>query len=126
MKRYSRQILAGSAICAATLILVVKFGPSIPAEPLRSLVMVSPIIGYCLLLWAIARQVARSDEFLRKVQIENFALAAAITAGVSVTYGMLETIGYPKLSMFLVFGVLGLTWKAVSIYRGYHGYCVGE
>jgi len=126
MKRYSRNVLVGSLIWAAVLLLVVKFGPSIPAEPWRSLVMVCPIIGYFLLLWGIARQVVRSDEFLRKVHIENFALAAAITTGVSVTYGILETIGYPKLSMFLVCGVLGLTWKAVSVYRGYHGYCAGE
>jgi hypothetical protein len=124
MKRFSRNLVVGSAIYAVNLILVVKYGPSIPGEPWRSIVMILPMIGFCLLLWAIARQIVRSDEFVRKVHIENFALAAAITAGLSFTYGFLETIGYPKLSMFLVWGVMGLTWTGVSIYRGYRGYRV--
>ncbi len=126
MKRYSRNLVIGSLIYAVNLILAVKYGPSISEEPWRSLVMLTPMIGFFLLLWAIAQQVVRSDEFLRKVHIENFALAAAITAGLSFTYGFLETIGYPKLSMFLVWGVMGLTWTAVSIYRGYRGYCTSE
>jgi len=126
MKLYSRELVASMAIYAAILIPVLSYGPSIPTEPWRSLVMVSPMIGFCLMLWAIARQVVRSDEFLRKVQIENFALAAAITAGLSFTYGFLENIGYPRLSMFVVWGVMGITWTAVSMYRGYCGYCVRE
>jgi hypothetical protein len=83
------------------------------------------MIGVLLMLWAITRQVLRSDEFMRKNQVENFALAAAVTAGLSFTYGFLENAGFPRLSMFLVWGVMGMTWVLVTILRGNCVSCMG-
>ena len=44
-------------------------------------------------------------------------IAAAITACLSITYGFLESAGFPKLSMFWVWGVMGLVWGAVACLR---------
>ena len=74
----------------------------------------SPAIPLLFAVWAIVRQFGRMDEFVRLRSLENFAIAAAVTACVSFTYGFLEGAGYPKLSMFWVWGVTGLTWGAVA------------
>jgi hypothetical protein len=58
------------------------------------------------MLWAIARHLDRVDEYLRRYLLESFALAAALTAGLTFSYGFLETAGYPRLSMFAVWVVL--------------------
>jgi hypothetical protein len=72
-----------------------------------------------VLVWVIARQFQRSDEFVRLRSLESIALAAGVTAGVTFTYGFLEQAGFPKLSMFTVWGVMGFTWGAHSILRSY-------
>jgi hypothetical protein len=84
---------------------------------LRTVVLVLPMIGFLLAIWAIARQVRRMDEYQRILILESFAIAAAITAGLSFTYGFLESAGYPRLSMFWVWGVMGGSWFLVALVR---------
>jgi hypothetical protein len=49
--------------------------------------------------------------------LETIGVAAAITAGFCVTYGFLEGVGYPRLSMFTVWTVLGGSVALVHIGR---------
>jgi hypothetical protein len=72
----------------------------------RSLVLVSPMIGFMLMLWTIARHFSRIDEYMRLRLLENIAIGAGITAGLTFTYGFLETAGLPHVSMFTVWMVL--------------------
>jgi len=90
-----------------------------PMEPsvLRTLLLIVPVVPVMLAVWAIARHFRRMDEFLRMRSLESLAIAAAITAGLSLTYGFLESAGFPKLSMFWVWGVMGLVWGAHSALR---------
>jgi hypothetical protein len=84
---------------------------------LRTVVLASPMAGFGLMLVAIARHLRRIDEYLRQRLLETFALAAAITAGVTFTYGFLETAGFPRLSMFIVWPVMGAAWVVVDFVR---------
>jgi hypothetical protein len=84
---------------------------------LRTAVLVMPMIGFLLAIWAVARQVRRMDEYMRILALESFAIAAAVTAALSFTYGFLETAGYPRLSMFWVWSVMGGTWGVVALVR---------
>jgi hypothetical protein len=81
---------------------------------LRTAVMVIPMIGFGLMIRAIARHVARIDEYQRQRILETIALSAAITGAVTFTYGFLETAGFPRLSMFTVWIIMGASWAAVS------------
>jgi hypothetical protein len=69
------------------------------------------------MLWAIARHLGRLDEYLRRNLLESFALAAALTAGLTFSYGFLETAGYPRLSMFSVWMVLAACTGLVTTVR---------
>jgi len=100
-------ILVGS-ICASR-----ELAPGLA----RTLLVMSPTIPVMLAVWAIARHFRRMDEFVRLRSLESVAIAAGVTAALSLTYGFLESAGFPRLSMFWVWGVMGGTWAISTILR---------
>jgi hypothetical protein len=105
-KAYLKELGAALLVYALLLVAAIRYGRPMDAGLARTLVLLSPMLGFGLALWAIARHLARVDEYIRMFLLESLALAAAITAGLSFTYGFLETAGYPRLSMFSVWCVL--------------------
>lgn len=116
-RQYLRELFGSIAIYMALLIPSVTYGPAMDAGIVKTVVLVCPMIGFFLMIWAVARQVGRMDEYQRGVMLETFAIAAAVTAGVTFTYGFLENAGYPRLSMFTVWGVMGGSWLVVGLFR---------
>lgn len=116
-KAYLREMAIAFAVYAMLLVATIRYGRAMDDGLLRTVVLLSPMIGFCLMLWAIARHLNRVDEYLRRFLLESFALAAALTAGLTFSYGFLETAGYPRLSMFAVWMVLGATTALVCTVR---------
>lgn len=116
-KIYLRELIASIALYAIILTAAVKYGRPMEPGVLRTVVLLSPMVGFFASLWAIVRQVQRSDEYIRMRLLENVSLGAAVTAGLTFSYGFLETAGYPKLSMFTVWCVLCLSVAAVQLIR---------
>jgi uncharacterized protein (DUF697 family) len=88
----------------------IYFANSMLPSLARTLLLVAPGIPIALCVWAIARNFRRMDEFVRLQSLESIAIAAAVTAGWTLTYGFLENAGFPKLSMFWVWPVMGAVW----------------
>lgn len=109
----------GAAMLAYIAVLFGSIYLGKPMEPgaTRTLLLVSPVIPLMLSIWVIARHFGRMDEFVRLRSLESFAIAGAVTAGVTFTYGFLEGAGFPKLSMFWVWGLMGATWGLVACLR---------
>jgi len=105
-KAYMREMMGALLLYMVLLFAAIRWGRPMEDGVVRTLVLLSPMIGFGLGLWAIARHFGRIDEYIRLRMLENVALAAGITAGLTFTYGFLETAGYPKLSMFTVWCVL--------------------
>jgi hypothetical protein len=102
--------------------ILVLFGALSIAKPmpegaLRTALLLTPMIPIALAIWAIARQFRRMDEFIRLRTLESLAIAAAVTAGLSLTYGFLEGAGFPRLSMFWVWPVMGFVWGGFECLR---------
>jgi len=116
-KAYLRELGVAFAVYAILLVASIRFGRPLEEGVLRTVVLLSPMIGFCLMLWAIARHLDRLDEYLRRNLLESFALAAALTAGLTFSYGFLETAGYPRLSMFAVWIVLAASTGLVTVVR---------
>jgi hypothetical protein len=100
---------------AIVLYMAVLFGSIFIAKPMapgisRTVLLSAPMIPIVLAIWAIARQFRRMDEFVRLRNLESIAIAAAVTAGSSLTYGFLESAGFPRLSMFWVWPLMGAVW----------------
>lgn len=109
-RRYRRELF--SAIAAYTVVLFgsIYGSKGIEEGAARTLLLLTPVVPLVLVVWAIARHFGRMDEFMRLRSLEGLAVAAAVTAGLTFTYGFLETAGFPKLSMFWVWGVMGGVW----------------
>jgi hypothetical protein len=116
-KVYFREVFGSFAVYAMLLVAVHRGGRPMEPGPWRMLVLTSPMLGFFLMEWAIVRQFKRIDEFIRQLSLENVAIAAAVTASWTFTYGFLENAGYPRLSMFTVFPVMSATCGAIAIVR---------
>jgi hypothetical protein len=117
-KAYTRELGGSFVVYAFLLVLSIRYGRGIDNEALRPIVLISPMIGFGLAIWAIARHVQRIDEFLRLRVLESLSIAAAVTAALTFSYGFLETAGYPRMSMFAVWPIMGAAWLVVALARG--------
>ncbi|MBT9384170.1 hypothetical protein KM176_09895 [Pseudooceanicola sp. CBS1P-1] len=72
-----------------------------------SLLPVLPALG---IFWVTLRDLARLDEMQRRIALEALALAYGATALLTFSYGLLENVGFPRLSMFAVWPVMGALW----------------
>lgn len=120
-KAYTRELMGAMILYAAMLAISTRIGRPMEDSLLRTLILVSPMIGFFLAIWVIARHFARVDEYVRRVALESLAIAAAATAGFSFTYGFLETAGFPKITMFSIWPIMGGVWFLVCVIRWKRG-----
>jgi hypothetical protein len=118
-RAYKVELWSAVAVYAILLFGSISISHRMDEGALRTIVLVIPMIGFGLMIRAIARHVARIDEYQRQRLLETLALAFAITGGVTFTYGFLETAGFPRLSMFTVWIIMGSSWGAVSCLRNW-------
>ncbi|WP_322400225.1 hypothetical protein [Massilia luteola] len=117
-RAYRYELWTAIAVYVVLLAASIRYGRPLAEGPLRTIALLAPMIGFGLMIRAIARHVARIDEYQRLRLLEGVALAFAITAAVTFSYGFLETAGFPKLSMFSVWILMGASWGLVNIVRG--------
>ncbi|WP_070886543.1 hypothetical protein [Pseudomonas argentinensis] len=83
---------------------------SLPQGSLRTLCALIPVVPMILVAITVIRQVRQLDELARTIHLEALAIAFVGTALLTFSYGFLETAGFPRLSMFFVWPVLGTLW----------------
>ena len=116
-KVYLREMFGALGIYIALLMISIVVGKPMAPGALRTALLVSPMIGFGLAVWAVARHLRRVDEFVRQSTLENLGIAAGVTAALSFTYGFLELAGFPRLSMFTVWIVMGASWGGMTCLR---------
>ena len=119
ISRYFVELMSSMALYVIVLATAIRMAPGIQSVGWKVIVSASPMIPIGLAIWAIARHFGRVDDYLKLLMLENVAVAAAVTAGASLTYGFLENAGFPKLSMFTVWPVMGAVWGAMACYRAF-------
>ena len=113
--QYVRELTGALVLYGVVLVVALTFGQRMAPGTAQTALYVSPMLPFLLVVWVIFRQIRRSDEFVRKSTLEHVAVAAAVTAGWTFTYGFLENAGYPRLSMFTVWPVMGAVWGVLAI-----------
>ena len=116
-RKYRLELFSAMLVYMAVLIGSIMLAKPMEPGTARTLLLITPAIPMAFAVWAIARHFRRMDEFVRLRSLEGLGIAAAVTAGLSITYGFLESAGYPRLSMFWVWGVMGMVWGAVTKLR---------
>ena len=74
-----------------------------------------PVIPMLVMAVTIIRRLHAMDELGRKIQLEALAIAFVCTALTTFSYGFLETAGFPRLSAFLVWPLMGGVWCVATI-----------
>ncbi len=78
----------------------------------------APVIPAALALWAYVRFLNRMDELQRRIQLEALALASGSTALLTFSYGFLENVGFPHLSLIWVLPLMVALWGLGSALAG--------
>ncbi len=115
--RYRAELFSAMSLYVVVLVASISLAREMPEGAARTVLLLAPMAPVALAVWAIARHFGRMDEFVRLRSLEALAIAAGVTAGLSLTYGFLESAGFPKLSMFWVWGVMGATWGLYALVR---------
>ena len=111
MKRYLVEFTLGMAGYVVLLVVSLRLLAHGVQDPgLRIAITLMPMLSTIFICRAVMRQLRRMDELQRKIQFDAFALAFIGTALLTFSYGFLENVGFPKLSMFFVWPILAALW----------------
>lgn len=120
-KRYVVHFALAMAAYAVTVVLSTYLQVSLPMGALRTLAALLPVVPMIIIAIVVIRQVRALDELARKIQLEGLAIAFVGTALLTFSYGFLETAGFPRLSMFVVWSVMAPLW-ALGTLMGWRRY----
>ncbi|MDH0647660.1 hypothetical protein N5D48_10130 [Pseudomonas sp. GD03858] len=121
-KRYRNLFIASMLAYCACVLLSSHFLQAMSTGVLKVALALLPVPALLVMAWACIGQLRQLDEMMRRIQLEALGLAFVITALLTFSYGFLETAGFPRLSMFMVWPLMGLlwmmgTWVGVRRYR---------
>ncbi|WP_319518878.1 hypothetical protein [uncultured Martelella sp.] len=104
-------MIAGLAAYAALLIFSQHLlGNGLEGNTLRLSIALLPMLPALFICVVVVRCIRQLDELQRRVQLEALAVAFAGTALITFSYGFLEGIGFPRLSMFMVWPLMAAIW----------------
>jgi len=110
-KQYLKELMAALLVYGAMLFGSIELLTHVSvARPWRDLVALSPMLPAAAMAWVILRELRRMDELQRRIQLEALGFSFAGTAILTFSYGFLEGLGSPKLSMFTVWPTLAVLW----------------
>src|SRR5471030_3415392 len=99
-------------LCVVVSSSLVRSMPDGVAKIALALLQVIPMIAMAV---SIVRRVNAMDEMGRKIQLDALAVAFVCTALTTFSYGFLETAGFPRLSAFMVWPIMGGVWCVATI-----------
>ena len=110
-RRYGWEL--GGSLAAYIVLLVISIltlQHGMPPGPWRTAIAIMPMLPAVGICWAVSGNLRRIDEMQRLVQLEALALSFMGTAFITFTYGFLENAGFPRMSMFVVWPLMGALW----------------
>lgn len=89
----------------------------------KILLALTPLIPLVVVFVSAIQMIRGIDELERQIHIEALAIAAGITALLSVTYGFLEVAHFPHPSAWFTYAVVMVAWCAATpfVSRKYKG-----
>jgi hypothetical protein len=79
-------------------------------EGLKAAIAVVPVIPTFLGLVAILRTIRRMDELEKRIHFEAVTFAFAATALLTFTYGLLENVAFPRISLTWILPFMIVLW----------------
>ena len=83
---------------------------AVDQDALRAIIALVPVVPTLMGLIAILRGIRRMDELERRVHFEAVAFAFAATALLTFTYGLLENVDFPRISLTWILPLMVALW----------------
>ena len=112
-KRYLREFIYSMIAYVLTLIpsiLTVNSLKDYPFTPARVLVALTPVIPVIFMVYFFIRYLSNIDELQQRIQLLSIGFAAGTTGLLTFSYGFLENVGFPRISLLWVFPIMILLW----------------
>jgi len=109
---WMRQFGAAMVVYLAALATAIWALTSVPAGPLRTAIILVPILPGLALIGLTVRAYGRCDEYIRLRILQAAALAAIAVAALSLVYFYLELLGFPHLSTAWISNVVWAVFVA--------------
>jgi hypothetical protein len=110
MSRYTLEFGGAMALYVVLLPLSIFAYRAVDQDGLKALIAVVPVIPTLLGLVAILRAIRRMDELQRRIHFEAVVFAFAATAMLTFTYGLLENVLFPRISLTWILPVMVVLW----------------
>jgi hypothetical protein len=81
-----------------------------PLNTARIVVSLAPVVPVVFMVIAFLRYLNAMDELQQRIQLLAIGFAAGTTGLLTFSYGFLENIGFPPISLLWVFPVMILLW----------------
>jgi hypothetical protein len=103
------------AVYMALLAAATRALTSMGASPVRTAVILAPILPGLALIGLTVRAYGRCDEFIRLRMLQAAALAAIVVAAFALIYFFLELLGLPRLSTAWVSNIVWVVFVAQMV-----------
>jgi O-antigen/teichoic acid export membrane protein len=110
-KRYLIEYLAALTLCLVAAGFSIPLAHAASSEVVRLSLMAVPTFAIWVMAIVVFRHFRRVDEFTRRLMLECFALTGAFAFLSTLTYGIFEIAGFPKISTWWGFGGAALVWN---------------
>jgi hypothetical protein len=115
--RYMSELLSVFGLYAVAIVVAHQYGWPLKPGPEKTALMLCPIVPFMLVILVLIRAYQRADEYWRQRMLQDWAISAAITATWTFSYGFMENLGFPRLSMFTVFPNMMFICAFVILFR---------
>ena len=114
-KHHQRQVVVAMAVYCVALIASGHYLNLNPPQGLKLLLAVLPTLPVIWVMLSVIRYLSQTDELQRRVHLESLAIAAGVTALLTLTYGFLEAFaGLPHIEAWWTFVVIDLVWAGTG------------
>lgn len=112
-KRYFREFIYSMIAYVITLALslvALGFFADYPLNPARVITALAPVVPIGFMIFSFLKYLKGIDELQQRIQLQAIGFAAGTTSLLTFSYGFLEGVGFPPISLLWVFPIMILLW----------------
>ena len=112
-KRYLREFIYSMIAYVITLslsLIGLGFFADYQLNAARVIVALAPVVPIIFMILSFLKYLNGIDELQQKIQLLAIGFAAGATSLLTFSYGFLENVGFPPISLLWVFPVMILLW----------------
>lgn len=112
-KQYLREFIYSMIAYVLTLIpsiMLISFFADYPLNLAIIVAALAPVVPVVFMIYFFLRYLSRIDELQQRIQLLAIGFAAGTTSMLAFSYGFLENVGFPPISLMWVFPVMVVLW----------------